>query len=280
MNREREDIDSNQGNNKMAVIIGVVLVAVVAGITYFRFNASKSTNEANKKLNEQIAKPKISEKLMIAPDELVKKIQQGRNTEVIDIRDEKSFIAEHIVDSRHIASDKIISSLHTLNKDTTYVIIDEMGSLAPAIADSLASEYDYKNVFYVAGGFFGWKENYYPTVTDGDPFSFTDQSKVKYITSDELKGSIDNGDDLYILDVRRDTSYKDGHIKNAHNIYLGELEKRRREIPAGSRIILYDNDGLWAFKAAVILSDTGTYNTRALSDGFDAWKQKGFEVAQ
>jgi len=86
--------------------------------------------------------------------------------------------------------------------------------------------------------------------------------------------------DLYILDVRKNATFSEGHIKNAANIFLDDLETKYRDIPMGKEIVVYDNDGLWAFKAAVRLFDLGVFDVHALSDGLDRWKQKGYEIVK
>jgi rhodanese-related sulfurtransferase len=58
------------------------------------------------------------------------------------------------------------------------------------------------------------------------------------------------------------------------------LEKRKKDIPIGKKIVLYDNDGLGAFKAGVRLFDMGFFNTFTLSDGLDAWKKKNYELVK
>jgi rhodanese-related sulfurtransferase len=136
------------------------------------------------------------------------------------------------------------------------------------------------NVYYLAGGFSGWKNQEMTTISGGDPFSITDQAKVSYINSDELKKEIENNGNLYIIDLRKSDAFAEGHIKNATNIYLGDLEARQKEIPLGRKIVLVDNDGLWAFKGAVLLFDMNVFNVFSLSDGLDSWKEKNYEVVK
>jgi rhodanese-related sulfurtransferase len=148
------------------------------------------------------------------------------------------------------------------------------------LATSILPQSGFKNVFYLSGGFTEWKDENNGTASAGDPSSFSDQAKVNFIKGDDLKKAIDNNEDLLIIDLRKEAAFSGGHIKNAINIYLGDLEKRRSEIPLGKKVVLVDNDGLWAFQGAVRLFDAGVFNVFALSEGLDAWKQKGYEVVK
>jgi 3-mercaptopyruvate sulfurtransferase SseA len=45
-------------------------------------------------------------------------------------------------------------------------------------------------------------------------------------------------------------------------------------------VVLYDNNGLWAFMGAVRLYDMGFFNILAMSDGLDGWKSNKFELVK
>jgi rhodanese-related sulfurtransferase len=213
--------------------------------------------------------------------DLMDKITNGADINVIDVRDTASFQQEHIVDSQNIPLADFSDAVSTLDKNKTYVLFDQSEDpTLVALVQNILAKNGYDKIYYLSGGFSNWKTLDLPAVADGDPQSFTDQSKVNYIKSDDLKKTIDSGENLYIIDLRTSNEYSGGHIKNAVNIYLGDLEKRRGEIPLGKKVILVDNDGLWAFKGAVRLFDTGTFNVFALSDGLNAWQQKGYEMVK
>jgi hydroxyacylglutathione hydrolase len=136
------------------------------------------------------------------------------------------------------------------------------------------------NFSYLKGGFSGWKSGYNATVSEGDPNSFLDQAKVKYISSDELNKIMGTEKNIYLIDLRSNSQFTDGHIKGSANIPLNNLENEENKIPLGKKIVLYDTDGLGAFKGAVRLSDLGFFNVLNLSDGFEVWKKKGFEITK
>lgn len=216
----------------------------------------------------------------VLPDELFKKIKQKSLT-IVDIRDAENFASEHIADSINIPPELFSEKLNLLDNSREYVIVDDFGSSPQElqVLDFLSGQ-DFKNIGYLGGGLSAWKGKFYSTVTPGDPTSFSDQAKVSYLKSEELKKILAEETGLFIVDLRSEKNYKEGHIDGAINIFLDDLEQKRREIPYGKKIILYDNDGLWAFQGAVRLFDMGTLNVFALSDGINAWKQKGFALVK
>jgi len=61
---------------------------------------------------------------------------------------------------------------------------------------------------------------------------------------------------------------------------LDDLEKEKAKIPLGRKVVLYDNNGLWAFMGAVRLYDMGFFNILAMSDGLEGWKNNKFELVK
>jgi len=198
---------------------------------------------------------------------------------ILDIRDQKSYEIEHIIGSKNVSSTNLQDILFSTDKNKVYVIVDYTGeNSAINLSDNIK---ELPDVFSLEGGFTAWKLNHNSTISAGDPSSFSDQSKVIYINSDDLKKIIDSGQsNTYIIDVRSSNLFSQGHLKNAKNIHLDSLENNYRNIPLGKKIIVYDDNGYNAFQAAVRLFDLGVMNVFSLSDGLDTWKQKRFEVVK
>lgn len=261
-----------------AVAVGLFLIVVIAAITFFnsRTNSSSTT----------IAKPDLAQDStsfaakIITHDQLAKNSLSNSNFALLDIRNESQYRKEHIIDSINVNPSKVASPLEAIGADKKYVLIDDSGdiNILNAATNNLLNS-DYKNIYYLDGGFAAWKSNFEPTIGDGDPKSFTDQAKVKYITSDDLKKQMEV-EKFIMIDVRQNTEFTTGHLAGAINIFLDDLEKKRRSIPLGKNILIYDDNSLGAFKGAVRLFDLGFSNTLVLSDGLDRWKNKGYELAK
>ena len=261
--------------------IGFVLIIIVLVLTFGRsyFFPSKSNNQDNSDQAASNNTPVASKKITL--EDLANKIKNKEDIKIIDLRDPDVFQAAHIADSQNISLSDLPNSIDSLDKKQTYVFVDQLED--PTVVDLVSNilpASGFENVSYLEGGLSAWTSEQYAVVNIGDPYSVADQSKVNYINTDELKKDIEDGRNLYLIDLRKSDAFADGHIKNSVNIYLGDLEARRKEIPMGKKIVLLDADGLWAFMGAVKLFDTSVYNVFALSDGLDSWKTKGYEIVK
>jgi rhodanese-related sulfurtransferase len=274
----------NEEKNKKylkAGFIGFFLILLVALVTIFRSNnSSKEENLAEINSSSSSEEASQIEKKAIGAQDLMKKIIQKENLVILDIRSEEEYKKEHLADSVNIPFANLQEAASSLQEDKTYIILDDGYSQSANLAVNMLSENKIFNTFYLTGGFLAWKAQYNPTISSGDPNSFVDQTKVKYIKSDKLKELIAQEPKLLIIDVRDATAFQAGHIKGAMNIFLENLEKEKAKILLGQKAVLYDDDGLWAFMGAVRLYDMGFFNILALSDGLDGWKNSKFELVK
>ena len=272
----------DKNKNIKIIIAGFMLIIVVVIISFVKplFEKKPQTQPADPAVAQ--AEKSIDSAKQISVSGLLKKITTNGNIIVLDIRSSDEFAAEHIIGSKNISISDLTNDLASLDKNKTYVIVDDGTSLdGISLAGTVMPNQGFKNVYYLTGGFPAWKNQFAPTISAGDPNSFVDQAKVTYINSDQLKNLIaSNPSNLLILDVRTSNEFAAGHLSGAVNIYLDDLENDRAQIPIDKQIIVYDNDGLWAFQAAVRLYDLGFYNVKALSDGFNAWQQKGYPIVK
>ena len=81
-----------------------------------------------------------------------------------------------------------------------------------------------------------------------------------------------NNDNVYIVDVREKHEYNSGHIQNAHNIPLSEIDNiNKKIIPLDSKIIVYCQSGNRSNKAAEMLLEMGYTNVYDMG-GINSWK--------
>jgi hydroxyacylglutathione hydrolase len=266
-----------QEKNITALMVGFFLVILVMAIFVLKTHL-KNNKTFSKDSSEEL---NIKNYSNLSVEDLVEK-NKGQNTPIIfDVRNEINFSQEHIIGSLNMPKEKIEKSLSDFNREKEYVLIDDLG-LTPLETETMdfLEKNGFENIFYLEGGFSAWKSGGNRTVSFGDPYSLEDQSKVNYIKSDELKKIIAEENNLYLIDLRNNKQFSEGHLPNAKNIFLDDLENRRREIPSGMKIILYDQDGLGAFLGAVRLFDMGFMNVFSLADGLNTWKEKNFEIVK
>ena len=89
-----------------------------------------------------------------------------------------------------------------------------------------------------------------------------------------------NQQNALVLDVREAAEYEKGHMLNARNIAIGEIEARAAEIEkykAKPVIIVCDNDNR-SGRAATVLRKLGFEQVFTLSGGIGAWRQAGLPL--
>jgi rhodanese-related sulfurtransferase/predicted transcriptional regulator len=82
-----------------------------------------------------------------------------------------------------------------------------------------------------------------------------------------------------VLDVRPLLEYSSGHLPNAVNVPLEDLEKRLAEFPKDKEVVAYCRGPycMIAFEAVAKLREKGL-RARRLKDGFPAWRLSGLPV--
>lgn len=273
-------MEKKEKTNILVISVGMALIFLIGLFFLIKPLINKKNNSEIKSANDEALIESLKKAKKITSEDLRRKLLIEKNAPiVIDVRDEISFAQEHILDSLNIPYPNIQEAMDFFEKDKLYVLVDDGSSFQAAYATGgIFYTNSFPNVFYLEGGFIAWKNKTNFTISAGDPLSFIDQSKVTYINSDDLKKIIETEDNFYVIDVREKNNYDLGHIKNAVNIPLNDIEKKRREIPKGKKIVLCDEDGFLAFQAGVRLYDLGLFNTRVLSDGLKTWSEKGYEI--
>lgn len=83
------------------------------------------------------------------------------------------------------------------------------------------------------------------------------EASFKNIDGAKAEEIMKDAKDLLILDVRNDKEYNEGHIENAVNIPVTELEKRLGELDKDKTILVYCNVGRKSAEASSILQKDG-----------------------
>ncbi|MDO8529515.1 MAG: rhodanese-like domain-containing protein [bacterium] len=265
-------MNSERKNNR-ALIIGATLIAMVLAYTLFKddFKKTPQSGTATKETNSY---PKIT------AQELKNKLSNNKNNvQIVDTRSLDDYTAEHIIGSISAASQE---SLNAVSPEKTTAIIGYSSEDAniSGILNFLKSK-KVNDLFILTGGFSAWKSIGGSTISAGDPNSFTDQSKVAYITPEDLKKILDDKTySIYVLDIRSKQLFDAGHILGAGNIFIEDLEKSKDNLPLGKELIVYGDTEIQGFQAGVKLYDLNFFAARVLSGGLTSWKEKEFEIVK
>jgi rhodanese-related sulfurtransferase len=100
--------------------------------------------------------------------------------------------------------------------------------------------------------------------------------RARRITTGDLRSALEKGE-AFVLDVRSEPEYSEGHIKGAHLLPRRELNARFNEVPRDKLIVTYcacPFDHL-SIEAALDLKRSGYENVGALEGGLNAWTKEG-----
>lgn len=101
--------------------------------------------------------------------------------------------------------------------------------------------------------------------------SLEEVREVSSITADSVY-TIMNREDVYIIDVREEYEYNSGHIENAYNIPVSEINKiKKNEIPLDSVVIVYCKSGNRSSQAGEMLIKLGYKNVYDMG-GVNLWE--------
>lgn len=258
-----------------AFLFGFILIVIVVLAIFLKPEMKKKETPITEAEN-QIALPVISVK------EVQLKIKNKESIKIIDIRAETDYKNEHIIDSISAPTGNFgqFDIFTNNNGDNVYILsYTDNEKFNEQFARKL-KENNIDNFSFISGGLEGWKNGNGQAISYGNPNLFADQAKINFISPDDLKKIIDTNYPGFILDIRSRELFSQGHIKNAVNIPLDEIEKRRQEIPLFKEIFLYGENETEGFYAGVRLFDLGFFATKILDGGLDSWRKKNFELVK
>lgn len=87
--------------------------------------------------------------------------------------------------------------------------------------------------------------------------------------------TLKNTDNLLIIDVRKPSEYKIGHIPKAINIPLNDLTKNITQIPKNIPVILYCSTGYRSAMGVMALQLLGYSNVRGFPPSLKGWEEAG-----
>lgn len=129
----------------------------------------------------------------------------------------------------------------------------------------------YKNVMVYSEGIHGWAEAGLPVKRE----KAIPKPQILALAPSELQERVQ---DAYLLDVRLEGVYKQGHIKGSRNIPIHLLTRRFQEIPTGKKIIIIDTIGSPAYVPAGWFLKSKGYDIMMLKGGMNAWEKEGLPL--
>lgn len=250
-------------NDVKIIAIGILLVVLV-GVYFFGRTLWQDKQRQESDYQSLVGKSQEQDYPTITPESFQK--MMGTPSEkftLIDIRSREAYTLSHIPNALSYPD----TTISTVNLPVTNKLIiighetDEQ--LNNEVADYLNSK-GY-NFAFMKGGHAAWTNLNNQVVTTGDPSSFVDQSKIKYISTEDLKKRFQANEKIFVLDVQPSDAFAKKHLKDAKNIPVSELESRIAELPSGQKIVVYGTSEAEAFRAGVILFDLNIFGAEVVS---------------
>ncbi len=83
-----------------------------------------------------------------------------------------------------------------------------------------------------------------------------------------------------VLDIRTPAEFAAGHLPNARNIPLAELEKRAGELTGNKPVLICCASGARSSRALGVLQKAGRSEVFNMAGGLQAWTQAGLPVVK
>jgi phage shock protein E len=87
-------------------------------------------------------------------------------------------------------------------------------------------------------------------------------------------------DDVFLLDVREQWEYDEGHIPGVTLLPMGEVPASLSEIPTDKEVIVTCRSGNRSGQITDYLRQNGFDNVHNMSGGIVAWENAGYEVSR
>ncbi len=98
-------------------------------------------------------------------------------------------------------------------------------------------------------------------------------NSVKQLQAIELKKKLDDGEDIFLLDVREPWEFSLAAIDGSENFPLAEVVDRQQEYAFEEEIVVICHYGERSQRAAQELVECGFKTVHNLVGGIDAWSQ-------
>lgn len=92
--------------------------------------------------------------------------------------------------------------------------------------------------------------------------------------------SVKDRSDVFVIDVREQWEYDEGHIPGVTLIPMGEVANRLAEIPTDKEVIVTCRSGNRSGQVTDFLRQQGFDNVHNMEGGIVAWEAAGFDVEQ
>jgi len=187
---------------------------------------------------------------------------------VVDVRAPAAFGGAHIKDSYSLPPSRLSNAGWVLPYDKPILIVAENLEAADFAERSLY-RLGYDNVEgYLANGLESWYKESLPV------------AKLNLATVQDLNLMLSSRQDVFVLDVRRESEWNEGHIEGSTRIYLGKLQDETGKLPRNKPIFVICKTGNRSSFGASVLLRGGFDQVYNVLGGVDAWKKAVYPLVK
>jgi len=189
---------------------------------------------------------------------------------ILDVRSKEAFAVAHIPGSINIQLSPPLSTWAgwVLPDDVSIVLVlEEDSQLDPVVNALIRVGFD-EILGYLEGGIEAWEDNAMET------------DHLKTISCHDLHESLKKAPKPFVLDVRTDTEWKDGHILEASHIQVGLLQDNLEKLPKDQHISIICGSGFRSSIASSLLLREGFKDVSNVFGGMSTWKEEGLPITK
>jgi rhodanese-related sulfurtransferase len=108
------------------------------------------------------------------------------------------------------------------------------------------------------------------------------KKKVRELTVDQVRGKLERGEKIQLIDVREESEWAKDHLPNATHLGKGILERdiEQRVPDTGAELVLYCGGGYRSALAADNLQKMGYTNVWSMDGGIRGWRERGYPLTK
>ncbi len=187
---------------------------------------------------------------------------------IVDVRTPVAFGGSHIEGSLSLPASRLSNAGWILPYDKPILIVAE-NLLAASSAERSLFRLGYDNVDgYLANGLDSWYKESLPV------------AKLNLATVQDLNRMLSSEQDVFVLDVRRENEWNEGHIEGSTRIYLGKLQNETDKVPRDKPIFVICKTGTRSSFGASVLLRGGFCQVYNVLGGIDAWKNAAYPLVK
>ena len=234
----------------------------------------------------------------ISPEELKSLQERAADLIIFDVRTPEEYGRFCIPGGLNVPGGDLILWADALTrKPETTVVVNCAGRTRSIIGTAALLRSGLKNVRALKNGTMGWvlaglelesaPRRMTPPVPDASrkqareiALRIAEEERIAWISAGELGDQLADNAVTYLIDVRSESEYEDGHIPGSLNVPGGQAVQRADDFVAvkNGRIIFVSNQSARAVMAAYWYGQMGFRDVNVLQGGVEAWRETGGSV--